>query len=238
MPCCVATNQKPPNHKQHIQSSKVPDQIKCFVSIHFNDISFMVESCKDIPCLLICNFIELPVITSTLESLEQMIHILKYQLACSMTLCLWVIQFGELANLHAPSTKNQPFKNYRHLPIKMVAPLSKAFFLLMAIPTPWFPPPRGASPTCCPACARWDPPLEHVGNRGEKTGENRNKSYLDNPWRKVKEAHSRNGSCKRFPGGTSKWDIALCTLVSQPLLLGCAQASNYSKLVRLKVATV
>ena len=111
-------------------------------------------------------------------------------------------------------------------------------FLLMAIPTPWFPPPRGASPTCCPACARWDPPLEHVGNRGEKTGENRNKSYLDNPWRKVKEAHSRNGSCKRFPGGTSKWDIALCTLVSQPLLLGCAQASNYSKLVRLKVATV
>lgn len=128
MPCCVATNQKPPNHKQHIQSSKVPDQIKCFVSIHFNDISFMVESCKDIPCLLICNFIELPVITSTLESLEQMIHILKYQLACSMTLCLWVIQFGELANLHAPpSTKNQPFKNYRHLPIKMVAPLSKAF---------------------------------------------------------------------------------------------------------------
>lgn len=104
MPCFVATNQKPPNHKQHIQSSKVPDQIKCFVSIHFNDISFMVESCscKDIPCLLICNFIELSVITSTLESLEQIIHILKYQLACSMTFCLCVIQFGKLANLHAP----------------------------------------------------------------------------------------------------------------------------------------
>lgn len=132
----------------------------------------------------------------------------------------------------SPSTKNQPFKNYRHLPIKMAAPLSK-------IPTPWFPPPRGASPTCCPACARWDPPLEHVGNRGEKTGENPNKSYLDNPWRKVKEALIRNGSCKRFPVGTSKWDIALCTLVvSQPLLLGCAQTSNYSKLTRLKVATV
>ena len=107
--------------------------------------------------------------------------------------CLCVIQLGELANLHVPpklnkkinlskatyiflskwqnmqtaylEKNNQPTQTqliHGWPPFRRLSPV--------AVPTPWFPPPRGASPTCCPACARWDPPLEHVGNGGgEKT---------------------------------------------------------------------
>ena len=42
-----------------------------------------------------------------------------------LPVCDPIWQTGEPTR--SPSTKNQPFKNYRHLPIKMVPPLSKAF---------------------------------------------------------------------------------------------------------------